>query len=178
MRPRSAAGRHAWYPAMIRRLPVWLRSLLIIAVGVVFLGATAVIVYAVQTSQSGQTRAGDHNWRDVQAEGNALCQSCHFLEHNAHGPNTTCLDCHAPDPGDHAARVVTCTTCHGMGGGGMGGFTTQESPLPDPTTTAPTTTSSTTSTTAAPTTTTSSTTSTTAAPTTTSSSSTTTTAAP
>ena len=162
------------------KMPRWLRSLMIVAMGILFAAVTSAVVYAVTGTEgsTGQTRAGDHNWRDVQAEGNALCQSCHFLEHNAHGPNTTCLDCHAPDPGDHAARVVTCRTCHNMGGGGRGGFTTQESPLPDPTTTAPTTTSSTTSTTTAPTTSTSSTTSATTAPTTTSSSSTTTTAAP
>lgn len=149
---------------MIHRKPPWLRSVVIVAIGVIFLAVTTVVVYAVQNPFSppygGQTRAGDHNWRDVQAEGNALCQSCHFAEHNAHNPPgpSTCLDCHAPTSTEHAARVVTCTTCHRMGGGGMGGFTTQDSPLPDPATT-----SSTTSTTAAPTTT-SSTTSTTAAP--------------
>ncbi|MFV1971797.1 MAG: hypothetical protein ACC683_12455, partial [Acidimicrobiia bacterium] len=82
----------------------------------------------------------------LDAEGDASCERCHLppdYPHHEHEGLNTCSDCHAPEPDGHAARPVTCTTCHDMHGGmdGAQSATTDPSaPLPDTTKTAPTTT--------------------------------------
>ncbi|MFV1963649.1 MAG: hypothetical protein ACC658_17720 [Acidimicrobiia bacterium] len=122
---------------MKRRTLRWVRATVIVGGGALFLVLAVVVVSAVNSPQQGSTRPGAHEFRDLDAEGDASCERCHFPLHYQHEDLNTCSDCHAPEPDGHAARPVTCTTCH-EDEGPLGA--TQSEPLLDTTTTAPTTT--------------------------------------
>ena len=115
----------------------WARATVIVTAGLVFLVLAVVVVSAISSPEAGSTRPGAHNFRDIETVGDALCEGCHFPPHNQHAGLNTCSDCHPPEKGGHAARPVTCQTCHTNKGAQATPLPAE--PLPDvpPTTAAP-----------------------------------------
>ncbi len=115
----------------------WARATVIVTAGFLFLVLAVVVVSAISTPEAGSTRPGAHNFRDIGTMGDALCEGCHFPPHYQHAGLNTCSDCHPPEPDGHAARPVSCQTCHSVHGAQVTPPPT--TPLPDvtPTTAEP-----------------------------------------